>query len=277
LRSGAAGTIFRPEPVTGIRKEDSKSMSDYDRGLPRAVPAGATDMAVDAGLRGFMLGVYNKVALGLLLSGLLAYATAYFPPVTSLLYNTDASGRLVGFTVLGTAIRFAPLVMILVSLFAMRNPSPRSAGILYWALVSAIGAGLGVWFLLYQAPAIFMTFLITATAFGGLSLVGYTTKKDLTGFGSFLLIGLFGIIIASLVNMFLHLPAIQFIVNILGVLIFAGLIAYDTQRLKMTYYSLGGNQAAMSVATNYGALSLYLDFINLFQFLLMLFGGGSRR
>jgi len=252
-------------------------MSDYDRGFPRTVPAGAADMAVDAGLRGFMLGVYNKVGLGLLLSGLLAYATANYPPVMNLLYNTTPDGRLVGFTTLGTVIRFAPLAMLLVAMFGMRNPSPKTSGILYWALVSTIGAGLGVWFLIYQMPAIFMTFLITATAFGGLSLIGYTTKRDLTGMGSFLIVGLFGIIIASLVNMFLHLPAISFIVNILGVLIFAGLIAYDTQRLKMTYYQLGGDQASMGVATNYGALSLYLDFINLFQFLLMLFGGGSRR
>ena len=252
-------------------------MSDFDRGFPRSVPAaGAADMAVDAGLRGFMLGVYNKVALGLLLSAALAWLTASYPPVTNLLYVTDG-GRLVGFTVLGMIVRFAPLIMLLVSMFAMRNPTPKSAGILYWAFVSAIGAGLGVWFLVYNLPSIATTFLITATAFGALSLVGYTTKKDLTGFGSFLIVGLWGIIIASLVNMFLHLPGIAFIVNILGVLIFAGLIAYDTQRLKLTYYQLGGNQAAMGVATNYGALSLYLDFINLFQFLLALFGGGGRR
>ena len=251
-------------------------MSDYDRGFPRSVPAGAADMAVDAGLRGFMLGVYNKVALGLLLSGALAYLTASYPPVTNLLYQVQ-DGRLVGFTVLGMAVRFAPLIMLLVAMFAMRNPSPKSAGILYWSFVSAIGAGLGVWFLVYKLPAITTTFLITAAAFGSLSLVGYTTKKDLTGFGSFLIVGLVGIIVASVVNMFLHLPGIAFIVNILGVLIFAGLIAYDTQRLKMSYYALGGDQARMGVATNYGALSLYLDFINLFQFLLMIFGGGSRR
>jgi FtsH-binding integral membrane protein len=251
-------------------------MSDYDRGFPRSVPAGAADMAVDAGLRGFMLGVYNKVALGLLVSAVLAWLTVSYPPVTNLLYVTEG-GRLVGFTPLGMIIRFAPLLMLLVGMFAMRNPNPRTAGFFYWAFVTLIGAGLGVWFLIYNLPTISLTFLITATAFGALSLVGYTTKKDLTGFGSFLIVGLWGIIIASLVNMFLHLPGVFFIVNILGVLIFAGLIAYDTQRLKMTYYALGGNQAAMGVATNYGALSLYLNFLNLFQFLLMFVGGGSRR
>ena len=251
-------------------------MSDYGRGFPRSAPAGAADMAVDAGLRGFMLGVYNKVGLGLLLSGVLAYLTANYPPVMNLLYQVQ-DGRLIGFTTLGMIVRFAPLIMLVVSMFAMRNPSPRAAGILYWAFVSAIGAGLGVWFLVYNIPAIATTFLVTATAFGGLSLYGYATKKDLTGFGSFLIVGLFGIIIAMVANVFLHSAMLSFVVNIIGVLIFAGLIAYDTQRLKMTYYQLGGNEASMAVATNYGALSLYLDFINLFQFLLAIFGGGSRR
>ena len=250
-------------------------MSDYDRGFPRTVPAGAADMAVDAGLRAFMLGVYNKLALGLILSGALAFLTSAYPPVRDALYVMTPEGRLAGFTVLGTVIRFAPLVMILAAMFGMRNPSPRTSGIFYWAFVSTMGAGLGVWLLAYTGVSVFMTFLVTAGAFGGLSLIGYTTKKDLTGFGSFLIMGVWGLVIASLVNLFLHLPAIYFIVNILGVLIFAGLIAYDTQRLKMTYYALGGDRAAMGVATNYGALSLYLDFINLFQFLLQLMG--SRR
>jgi len=251
-------------------------MSDYDRGFPRAAPAGAADMAVDAGLRAFMLGVYNKLALGLLLSGALAYLTADFAPVRDLLYMVTPEGRLT-FTTLGMVVKFAPLVVILGAMFAMRNPSPRSAGIYYWLVVSLIGAGLGVWVLQYTGATLATTFLVTATAFGGLSLVGYTTKKDLTAFGSFLLVGLIGIIVAMLVNMFLHSAMIQFVVSIIGVLIFAGLIAFDTQRLKMTYYALGGNQAALGVATSYGALSLYLDFLNLFQFLLMLFGGGGSR
>jgi FtsH-binding integral membrane protein len=122
---------------------------------------------------------------------------------------------------------------------------------------------------------VFSTFLITAIAFGGLSLFGYTTKKDLTGFGSFLIMGLIGLVLASLVQMFLHLPGLSFIISILGVFIFAGLIAYDTQNLKMSYYQMGGDQNSMAVATNYGALNLYLNFINLFQFLLSIFG--SRR
>jgi FtsH-binding integral membrane protein len=249
-------------------------MSDFNRGFTSPVSARA-DMAVDAGLRAFMLGVYNKLALGLILSAALAYVTADIPAVRDQIYVVDADGRLMGFTLLGTVLRFAPLVVMLVGMFGMRNVTPRSSGVFYWTIVALIGAGLGVWMLAYTGVSVASTFLITAAAFGTLSLVGYTTKKDLTGFGNFLIMGLFGIIIAMLANMFLHLPGMAFIINILGVLIFAGLTAYDTQRLKMTYYQLGGSQTAMGVATNYGALSLYLNFINLFQFLLSF--TGSRR
>jgi hypothetical protein len=250
-------------------------MSDFNRGYARTIPADRADMSVDAGLRSFMLGVYNKVALGLVLSAGLAYLTGAYPPVRDLMFRVTADGRLAGFTLIGMIVAFAPLVVLLMSGFALRNPSPRSASALYWTIVTLIGASLGVVVLVYTGASIGTTFLITATAFGALSLVGYTTKKDLTGFGSFLIMGVFGLIIASLVNMFLHLPSIAFIVNVLGVLIFSGLVAYDTQRLKMTYYQLGGDQAAMGVATSYGALSLYIIFINLFQFLLSMLG--SRR
>jgi hypothetical protein len=249
-------------------------MSDFNRGSTRAVPAQA-DMAVDAGLRAFMLGVYNKLALGLVVSAALAWLTADFAPVRDLLYVVTPEGRLMGFTVLGTVIRFAPLAVIFFGMFALRNPSPRAAGLYYWSIVALIGAGLGVWLLAYTGTSVASTFLITAAAFGSLSLVGYTTKKDLSGLGSFLIMGLVGLVIASVVNIFLNSGPMGFIISVRGVLIFAGLIAYDTQRLKMTYYQLGGDQTAMSVATSYGALSLYLDFINLFQFLLSIFG--SRR
>lgn len=247
-------------------------MSDFERGATRSIPQ-AADMSMDAGLRAFMLGVYNKMALGLLLSAALAYATSSIPAITSLLYVTTETGRLAGFTLLGQIVRFAPLAMVLLVMFTARNMTARQSGIYYWALVTTIGAGLGIWLLAYTGASVFMTFLITATSFGALSLVGYTTKKDLSGFGSFLIMGVWGLVIASLVNMFMNLPALYWIINALGVLIFAGLTAYDTQRLKMTYFALGGNQTAMSVATSYGALSLYINFINMFQFLLMLFGG----
>ncbi|PIB94478.1 Bax inhibitor-1/YccA family protein [Caulobacter sp. FWC2] len=250
-------------------------MNDFNRDYARSIPADRADMSVDAGLRTFMLGVYNKVALGLLLSAGLAFLTSAYVPVASQLYVLTPDGRLAGFTMLGTIVRFAPLAMMLVAMFAMKNPTARSSGILYWALVASIGAGAGVWLLAYTGASVASTFLITAIAFGGLSLVGYTTKKDLTGLGSFLIMGLIGLVLASLVQMFLHLPGLSFIISVLGVLIFAGLIAYDTQRLKMTYYQLGGEQQSMAVATNYGALNLYLNFINLFQFLLSILG--SRR
>jgi len=192
--------------------------------------------------------------------------------VQQLLYRVTPDGRLAGFTLLGMIVAFGPLAVMLFGMVGMRNATPRSSGIFYWTIVALIGASLGAITLVYTGASIAQTFLITAAAFGALSLFGYTTKKNLTGFGSFLIVGLIGLIIASLVNIFLQSAMMNFVISVLGVFIFAGLIAYDTQRLKMTYYELGGNQTAMGVATNYGALSLYINFINLFQFLLSLFG-----
>jgi FtsH-binding integral membrane protein len=249
-------------------------MSDFNRDYARTIPADRADMSVDAGLRSFMLGVYNKVALGLVLSAGLAWLTADFAPVQQLLYRVTPDGHLAGFTGLGMIIRFAPLAVLIGAMF-VRNPSPRAAGIVYWSVVSGIGAGLGVWLLAYTGASVALTFLITAAAFGSLSLFGYTTKRDLTAFGSFLMVGLIGLLLAMVVGMFWHPAGFSMIISIIGVFIFAGLIAWDTQRLKMTYYQLGGETASMAVATNYGALNLYLNFINLFQFLLSLMG--SRR
>ncbi|MDB5429748.1 MAG: hypothetical protein JWP35_864 [Caulobacter sp.] len=244
-------------------------MSDFDRGSTRPAPA-IVDMAVDAGLRSFMLGVYNKMAMGLVLSAALAFLTGTYPPVRDLMFTMQPGGR-IGFSLIGWVVALAPLAIIL---FGMRrNASPRTASISYWAIVSLIGASLGTIVLRYTGSSIFSTLLITATSFGVLSLVGYTTKKDLSGFGSFLIMGLWGIIAAMVVGMFFPMPGLGLIINVLGVLIFAGLTAVDTQKLKMIYYQVGGDQAAMSVATSYGALNLYLDFINLFQFLLSMLGG----
>lgn len=260
--------------ASGLRRVSKglAQMSDFNRGYARSIPADRADMSVDAGLRSFMLGVYNKVALGLVVSAVLAYVTGQVEPVQQLLYRVTTDGRLVGYTVLGYIVAFGPLAVVLFGAFGMKNATPRTSGIYYWTIVTLLGASLGAITLMYTGASIFQTFLITATAFGGLSLVGYTTKKDLSPMGSFLIIGAFGLMIAMLVNMFLGSGMLAFIINIIGVLVFAGLIAYDTQRLKMTYYELGGDQAAMGVATNYGALSLYLDFVNLFMFLLRLFG-----
>jgi FtsH-binding integral membrane protein len=249
-------------------------MSDSNRGFTRPTPAVA-DMGIDAGLRSFMLGVYNKVGLGLVLSAALAWVTGTYQPVQQLLFTVDPASGHLSYTILGMVVAFAPLAILLTQMF-IRKTSPQAAAITYWAIVSLIGASLGLLFIIYSNVSIFQTFLVTAAAFGGLSLVGYTTKRNLTGMGSFLIMGLWGLIFASLASFFFHSAALVFLINLVGVGIFAGLIAFDTQRMKMTYYQLGGDQAAMSVATSYGALSLYLDFINLFRFLLY-FMGGSRR
>jgi uncharacterized protein len=243
-------------------------MNDHNQFQARAIPAdGAMDMSVDTGLRSFMLGVYNKMGLGLVLSGLLAFATYSIEPIRNVLFTSNG-----GYTMAGMALSFSPLLIMLVGMFAMKNPSKTGASLYYWTIVALIGAGLGVLAIRYTGQSIASTFFITAAAFGALSLWGYTTKKDLSGFGTFLIMGLFGLILASVVNIFLQSSAIQFAISALGVLIFSGLIAFDTQRLKFDYYQMGGNEAALSVATSFGALSLYLNFINLFQFLLAFLG-----
>jgi FtsH-binding integral membrane protein len=249
-------------------------MSDFDRGMTRTGPVAAPDMAIDAGLRAFMLGVYNKVALGLVLSAVLAYITGTVPAVQHLLFRVGEPGR-IQYTILGMVVAFAPIGIILFQSFARRQ-TPQSANFTYWAVVSLIGASFGMLFVIYSGVSIFQTFLVTSIAFGGLSLVGYATKRDLTAMGSFLIMGVVGLLVAMVASLFFHSAMLVLAINAIGVLIFAGLIAYNTQRLKMTYYQLGGDQAAMSSATSWGALSLYLDFVNLFRFLLF-FMGGSRR
>jgi hypothetical protein len=246
-------------------------MSDFRNGFSTPAPAQA-DMAVDTGLRSFMLGVYNKLALGLVVAGALAYATGNVPAVQQLLFSVSADGR-VGMTVLGMVVQFLPLVLLFGSMFFMKNPTAGGVNILYWAVVASIGAGMGLLFLRYTGESLASTFFVTAASFGALSLVGYTTKKDLTAMGSFLIMGVIGLIIASVVNIFMQSGTLYLIISGLGVLIFAGLIAFDTQRLKMTYYQLGGDRAAMGVATGFGALRLFINFVNLFQFLLAFMGG----
>ena len=240
-------------------------MSYDPRQRAGAIPADRADMAVDAGLRSFMLGVYNKMALGLLLSGGLAYAVGMTPALSQTLLTPP----------LVFAVMFGPLAILLISSFTMKNPSPLAASLVYWSVVALIGVGMGSIVYVYaRIPDGMLTvakaFLITSASFAALSLWGYTTKRDLSAFGTFLIMGVIGIIIASVVNMFVHSSMMSFIISILGVLIFAGLTAYDTQRLKYTYYQLQGDTRSMAVATTYGALSLYLNFINLFQFILRL-------
>lgn len=239
-------------------------MSDY-HSQTGSVPAGRADMAVDAGLRGFMLGIYNKMALGLLLSGVLAYVVGTTPA----LFNTLLTPPL------AYVVMFGPLAILLVTSFTMRNPSPMAANFVYWSVVTLIGIGMGAIVFAYGRIPDGMTtvakaFLITAASFGALSLWGYTTKRDLTGIGTFLVMGVVGLIIASVVNMFVQSSVLSFAISVIGVLVFAGLTAFDTQRLKNMYYYLGGNARGMAVATTQGALSLYLDFINMFMFILRL-------
>ena len=245
-------------------------MSDFNNGYARPLPQTA-DMSIDAGLRSFMLGVYNKLALGLVVAAALAYVTGNVPAVQQLLYVQTAQGM--SLTLLGMAVQFAPLVLIFGSMFFMKNPTAQGTSVLYWLVVATMGASLGWVFLIYTGASVASTFLVTAAAFGGLSLFGYTTKRDLSPIGAFLIMAVIGLIIASIVNMFWPNGALYWIISAAGVLIFSGLIAFDTQRLKMTYYALGGDRNAMGVATSYGALSLFINFVNLFLFLLRFMGG----
>ncbi len=245
-------------------------MSDFNNGFSRSAPARA-DMATDAGLRSFMLGVYNKLALGLVVAGALAWTVGNVEAVQQYFYTTGPDGSL-AMTPIGMGIQFAPLVLIFGSMFLMKRPSPVMTNVLYWAVVTTMGASLGWIFLIYTGASVATTFFVTAAAFGGLSLYGYTTKRDLGPIGSFLIMGVIGLVIGSVVNMFLASPMLYWIITFAGVLLFAGLIAVDTQRLKLTYYELGGDRAAMSVATSFGALSLFINFVNLFLFLLRFFG-----
>lgn len=247
-------------------------MSDY-HAQGRSVPIGQADMAVDAGLRAFMLGVYNKMGLGLVLSGVIAYVVASSPPLMQVFFGGPQA----------FVILFAPLALILISSFFMRNPSPTAANIIYWGVVTTMGLSLSMTIAIYAAGAGMLTIvkalLVTAATFGALSLWGYTTKRDLTGWGTFLYMGVFGMIIAGLVNLgfayFTGTPiqGLDLAISVIGVLIFSGLTAYKTQMIKFSYYELGGNERAMAVGTTYAALGLYITFINLFLMILRLMGG----
>ena len=245
-------------------------MSDFNGRYPGAIPAPEA-MAVDQGLRSFMLSVYNKLTVGLLVATALAYATSSVPAVRDLMYVTSGD-RFVTFTMLGWAVNFAPLVLIFGSMFFMRSQTSGAVNLLYWLIVSTMGASLGVWLLVFTTASAVMTLGVTAIAFGGLSLVGYTTKKNLSGMGSFLIMALIGLIVASVINIFLQNPMMHLIISGAGVLIFAGLIAYDTQRLKLTYYAVAGDNETMKIASTWGALNLFINFVQLFQFLLQFLG-----
>ena len=239
-------------------------------------PSASADTAVlDAGLRAYMLRVYNWMSSGLLLTGIVAYAIAN-TSLISLFYQQVMTPRGIAIqpTILGYAAIFAPLVFTMVLSFGVNRLSRSATQALFWAFAAAMGASIANIFLIYSGASIARVFFVSAATFGAMSLYGYTTKSDLTKMGSFLFMGLIGIIVASLVNMFIGSTALQFAISVIGVLIFVGLTAYDTQRIKGDYqqyaYAEGTDIAAKRSV--FDALSLYLNFINLFMLLLQLFG-----
>jgi FtsH-binding integral membrane protein len=247
-------------------------MDNTDRGYPHPLAAG-TGVAVDPKLRAFMIGVYNKVGLGLLVSAGLAYMTSSIPEVRDLLFRTAPdTHRLISLTGLGTLTVLSPLLAIL-GLGMSEEVSVKRARLLYWSIVVTIGASLGVTFLAYTTASIATAFAASAAGFGALSLFGYCTSRDVRPVASFWITGLVGLVLVLALNLILRSPTIGFAVNVIGVLIFAGLIAYDTQRLKTFYHENQNDTVRMAAGTDIGALSLYLDFINFFQFLLALTGG----
>ncbi len=262
-------------------------MSQYDKQYTHA-SSPAQGAVVDEGLRSYMLTVYNYMAAGVALTGIVAYflftQTITMDPA---LAAKSASGAAYGlkrgmyFTELGAALYMSPIKWVLMlaplafvfGLSAMvYRMSAGMAQMMFWIFAAVMGASLSSIFIVYTHQSIVQVFFISAAAFAGLSLYGYTTKKDLSGWGSFLIMGVIGIVIAALVNLFLQSSALQFAISVIGVLVFAGLTAYDTQRIKDGYYEVAGNAEMAAKTAIMGALSLYLDFINMFVMLLSLFG-----
>jgi FtsH-binding integral membrane protein len=244
------------------------------RTYPRA-SAATTAAVLDAGLRAYMLRVYNWMTSGLLLTGIVAYTIANTSLIDAFYPLTQTPmGMARTASPLALISIFAPLAFVLVLSFGVNKLSRPTVQALYWVFCAAMGASLTNIFLIYTSESIVRVFFITAATFAGMSIFGYTTKADLTKFGSFLMMGLFGIIIASLVNMFLHSSGLQFAISIIGVLVFTGLTAFDTQRIKATYIQFAYAEGAEGAAKRsvYDALSLYLNFINLFMLLLQLLG-----
>jgi hypothetical protein len=238
--------------------------------------------ALDAGLRSYMLHVYNWMASGLVLTGLVAYAIFAMPALHAMFYATqmNAAGDMVQVpTILSYIAIFAPLGFVLVLSFGVNKLSTTTAQALFWGFCAVMGASLTTIFMVYTETSIAAVFFVTAGTFAATSLYGYTTGRDLTSMGSFFFMGLIGIILAMVVNMFLHSSALQFAISILGVFIFVGLTAYDTQRIKADYVQFGSSYGVEMASKRavYDSLQLYLNFINLFMFLLQLFGQRNNR
>jgi len=239
-------------------------MAEFERNYARTGPVAGT-RAIDEGLRSYMLRVYNYMGIGLAVTGVVAYTMA------ALAVSNPAFAQAVYGSPLMWVIILAPLGMVFFLSFRINKMSVSAAQTTFWIFAALMGASLSSIFLVYTGNSIARVFFITAATFGSVSLYGYTTKKDLSGWGSFLFMGLIGIIIAMVVNIFLASSALQFAISVIGVLVFTGLTAYDTQQIKEMYFEgdsalVAGRKAIM------GALRLYLDFINLFLMLLRLFG-----
>jgi FtsH-binding integral membrane protein len=234
---------------------------------PQARTIPGTDIAFDAGLRSYMLSVYNYMASGVLLTGIVAMAMVYTGAVQSL-FDAETGAA----TPLAWVLMLAPLGLVFWLSFGINRMSSGTAKALFFAYAGLLGASLSTILLVYTGSSVAQTFFAAAAAFGSLSLWGYTTKKDLSGWGSFLLIGLVGLIVASIINMFLPSGPMGLAISAIGVLIFAGLTAYDTQKIKSMYFAVQGSGEGVAKSAIMGALTLYLDFINLFLFLLRFMG-----
>ena len=248
-------------------------MAELDRRYAQGTTVGRAETGViDQGLRAYMLRVYNYMASGVAITGVVAYLTYAFAVVeTATGLQLTPFGNFIFASAFKWVVIFAPLAMVFFLSARINSMSLSGAQIAFWVFAALMGLSLGSIFLVYAHASIARVFFITAASFGALSLYGYTTQRDLSAWGSFLFMGLIGIIIAMLVNLFLASSALQFAISVIGVLIFAGLTAYDTQQIKEMYYegddgTVAGRKAVM------GALRLYLDFINLFMMLLQLFG-----
>jgi len=221
---------------------------------------------VDEGLRNFMLKIYNYMAGGLTLSAAVAWFVAGSPTILKLFFTPT------GYSALGWLALFMPLILVFAFGWVLNRGTIQQVQAMFWGYSASMGISLAPLFLIYTGTSITRVFLITSASFGALSIYGYTTKKDLSGWGSFLVMGVIGLIIASVVNIFLKSSGLDYALSYLTILIFAGLTAYDTQTLKSLYFSNGYNEDGISRGAIAGALSLYLDFVNMFMALLRLFG-----
>jgi uncharacterized protein len=245
-------------------------MADYRNNVGRfGTTASRPAAEIDAGLRAYMLRVYNYMALALAVTGIAALATFNLAVTDGQLTQF---GSLIYTSPLKWVVIFAPLAMVFFLSFRINSMSVTAAQTTFWIYSALVGVSLSMIFMIYTATSITQTFFVTAAAFGALSLYGYTTKRDLSAMGSFLIMGVFGLILAMLVNLFLQSSALQFAISAIGVLVFAGLTAWDTQKIKGMYDYVAHDETMMGRTAIMGALSLYLDFINMFMFLLYFFG-----